>query len=218
MHVFADLLDLRWVSRPINDLINLHFQAHPEARLYVHLVYRGVPPSLDKGLGVDWPLIMVPSVIVEWHEQARRDKEPGKDPDVHFDHVHFFNPVASGGVQAFKLKKHGSWRQWLETCVLISGTVTTMNYRCFLATRFPCLDRSWPRWGPRQAVEKSCGEGTDAPNGKAAAPLIQPRHQDQARTAGEGPAQGSAHGGPDPDRPGKRVRAIIANLSKKKAS
>lgn len=214
MHVFADHCDLRWVARPINDLINRYIQAHPKAALYVHLVYRGIPPNLDEGLGDGWPLLAVPSVIAEWHEEARLDPDPGKDPDLHFDRVRFFIPYTTAGEKTIHIKKHSSWSEWLVTCVLINTTVTNLNASALPPTRYPCLDKSWPRWGPRQARTKGIENGLDAPNGNAADQLIQAGSQDQdLQAAGDTSARGSTHGYPDPDRSGKKVRVIRGNSS-----
>jgi hypothetical protein len=207
IHLFVNLHDLRWVSRPINEMIHRYRHAHEKARLFLHLVYRGIPPNLDQGLGKDWPLIAIPSVIAEWHERPRSDKEPGEDPDVQFDHVRFFRPLSGTETRTIQFDNPKSWVQWKVAFDKVKDAIDALNGTSLAASPFRCVDKSWPRWGPRQVSKGGPGDGSAAPLGMAIKSMNHAPDQEQAEQAKGGkPKAAITPGYPAHEQLGRNVQ------------
>jgi len=55
LHLFAERQDPHLASCRISEILYLHMAFHAGAKVFLHVLYHGMPPDYDNGLGAGWP-------------------------------------------------------------------------------------------------------------------------------------------------------------------
>jgi hypothetical protein len=154
LHVFAEVQDLRWASRKINEILHLHMSFYTGAKVFAHVLYHGVPPDYDNGLGTGWPLLAMPSIICQWHQPSA--------PGAHMDRVRVLTPQSSLIDRMVPLPPCHRWSDWTDRCSLIESVVLDATLRSKQARRVEVTDKAHQRKQVRQGPASRPYEAPDA--------------------------------------------------------